>query len=198
MTIKLTKKGMVNLSKMSTTLSELTIGLGWDPIARKTGLFRVRAMDNIDLDASCVVMDDAGSVIDTVWFNHSQQVSTCGAIKHSGDNLTGEGEGDDEQISINLNLLNKQAKYLAFTINSYRNHTFNDIENAFCRVVDQSGKELVRYDLSEKGRHTGLLIAVMIKKGSDWHFQACGETAIGKTVLDMYPTVINAVKTIGL
>ncbi|EFH9774009.1 tellurium resistance protein TerZ, partial [Escherichia coli] len=127
--VSLVKNQTVSLSKESSALSQLHFGLGWDPVKKKGllgGLFG--GNDSIDLDAGCVLMDSTGKTIDTIWFRKLK--STCGAVMHSGDNLTGEGDGDDEVIKVNLSRLPANVEYLAFTVNSFRGQSFNDVENA--------------------------------------------------------------------
>jgi tellurium resistance protein TerZ len=156
--VSLSKNQTVSLSKQSTALSQLQFGLGWDPVKKK-GLFGsiFGGNDSIDLDAGCVLLDAAGNKIDTIWFRKLK--SSCGSVVHSGDNLTGEGDGDDEIIRVDLTKLPANVEYLAFTVNSFRGQSFNDVDNAFCRVVDQTNKELARYQLTEQGAHTGIIIA---------------------------------------
>ena len=136
--VSLSKNQTVSLSKQSTALSQLQFGLGWDPVKKK-GLFGsiFGGNDSIDLDAGCVLLDAAGNKIDTIWFRKLK--SSCGSVVHSGDNLTGEGDGDDEIIHVNLLKLPANVEYLAFTVNSFRGQSFNDVDNAFCRVVEQGG-----------------------------------------------------------
>lgn len=191
--ISLSKNQTVSLSKQSTTLSQLHFGLGWEPVKKKKGFFNslIGGSEEIDLDASCILMDRNGKKIDVIWFVQLQ--SQCGSVVHSGDNLTGEGEGDDEVIRVNLNRLPSEVEYLAFTVNSFRGQTFNDVENAFCRVLDQSGKELVRYQLTEKGSHTGIIIASLCRNNGNWDFTALGTATRGRTIQDMYPDIVRAV-----
>ncbi len=117
--VSLSKNQTVSLSKQSTALSQLQFGLGWDPVKKK-GLFGsiFGGNDSIDLDAGCVLLDAAGNKIDTIWFRKLK--SSCGSVVHSGDNLTGEGDGDDEIIHVNLLKLPANVEYLAFTVNSFR------------------------------------------------------------------------------
>ncbi len=161
--VSLSKNQTVSLSKQSTALSQLQFGLGWDPVKKK-GLFGsiFGGNDSIDLDAGCVLLDAAGNKIDTIWFRKLK--SSCGSVVHSGDNLTGEGDGDDEIIRVDLTKLPANVEYLAFTVNSFRGQSFNDVDNAFCRVVDQTNKELARYQLTEQGAHTGIIIAGTVAK----------------------------------
>ncbi|MGF6435539.1 TerD family protein [Kosakonia sp. 1610] len=190
--VSLTKNQTVSLSKQSSALSQLQFGLGWDPIKKKSlfgGLFS--GSDSIDLDAGCVLMDSSGNTIDTIWFR--KLTSSCGSVVHSGDNLTGEGDGDDEVITVNLTRLPSNVEYLAFTVNSFRGQTFNDVENAFCRVVDQSGKELARYKLTEQGSHTGIVISSLRRNGGNWDFTAHGHACRGRTIDDMHTDIVATV-----
>jgi tellurium resistance protein TerZ len=190
--VSLTKNQTVSLSKQSSALSQLQFGLGWDPIKKK-GLFGglFSGSDSIDLDAGCVLMDSTGNTIDTIWFR--KLTSSCGSVVHSGDNLTGEGDGDDEVITVNLTRLPGNVEYLAFTVNSFRGQTFNDVENAFCRVVDQSVKELARYKLTEQGSHTGIVISSLRRNGGNWDFTAHGHACRGRTIDDMHTDIVATV-----
>ena len=194
--VSLAKHQTISLAKQSgAALTKLEFGLGWDPAKAKSGFFGKMfgggSSDSIDLDASVVLLDARGNKIDTVWFR--QKTSKCGSIKHSGDNLTGEGDGDDEVIVVDLTRLPSNVEYLAFTVNSFRGQTFNEVENAFCRVVDQNRKELVKFELSEQGQHTGMLIPSLQRKGGDWEFTAKGLACRGSTIDDMMTHITSAV-----
>jgi tellurium resistance protein TerZ len=190
--VSLRKNETVSLSKQSSALSQLQFGLGWDPIKKK-GLFGglFGGNSSIDLDAGCVLLDKSGNTIDTIWFRKLK--SDCGSVVHSGDNLTGEGDGDDEVIHVDLNRLPQNAEYLAFTVNSFRGQTFNDVDNAFCRVVDQAGKELARYQLTEQGPHTGIVIASLRRNNGQWDFTAHGHACRGRTIDDMHSDIVSTV-----
>jgi len=190
--VSLSKNQTVSLTKQSSALSQLQFGLGWDPIKKKGllgGLFG--GSGSIDLDAGCVLMDSAGNKIDTVWFR--QLKSKCTAVVHSGDNLTGEGDGDDEVINVYLSKLPANVEYLAFTVNSFRGQSFNDVDNAFCRVVDQANKELARYQLTEQGAHTGIVIASLRRNNGNWDFTAHGHACRGRTIADMHADIVSTV-----
>jgi tellurium resistance protein TerZ len=189
MSVSLEKRQSVSLTKQTASLSSIKIGLGWDPVKKKKGLFGMfsSGADSIDLDASCVLLDASGSVIDTIWFRNLK--SSCGAVVHSGDNLTGEGDGDDEVISVDLNKLPAKVEYLAVTVNSFRGQTFDEVDNAFCRIVDQSNKELAIYKLNEKGSHTGVFISSLKRNGGAWDFTARGLACRGRMVNDMIPQI---------
>ncbi|HCT2217094.1 TPA: tellurium resistance TerZ family protein [Enterobacter hormaechei] len=190
--VSLSKNQTVSLSKESSALSQFQFGLGWDPIKKKGFLGGLLGgNDSIDLDAGCVLMDSTGKTIDTIWFRKLE--STCKAVVHSGDNLTGEGDGDDEVIKVNLSRLPANVEYLAFTVNSFRGQSFNDVENAFCRVVDQTGKELARYKLTEQGSHTGIVISSLRRNNGNWDFTALGHACRGRTIDDMHSDIVSAV-----
>ncbi len=175
-------KGRVNLRKNERVslvktgappLSRLVMGLGWDPAPGKR---------NIDLDASVIVFDQNAKKLDIVWFTHLSEYG--GALRHTGDNVTGQGEGDDEQIKVDLANLPDKVAHLVFTINSFRGHKFTDVSRAFCRLVDeQSNAELVRFDLSDSQPQTGVLMAVLSRTpAGTWEMRAVGEYHDGRTV----------------
>lgn len=171
--LTLQKDQTISLEKVAgKTLSQVVFGLGWDP---------ARAGSSIDLDASCVMLTAAAENYATVYFGDLR--SKDGSVKHTGDNLTGEGDGDDEQILVDLERVPAQVTTLVFTINSYRGHPFTSVRNAFCRVVDQAtGREFVRYNLSEGATTTGMLMAKVQRQGREWHMTALGESAKGEVV----------------
>ncbi|WP_017445411.1 TerD family protein [Gayadomonas joobiniege] len=182
--VSLAKNQSVSLAKTANkTLSNITIGLGWDPIKKKGGFLSSifgGGGGDIDLDASLLMLDANAGVVDKVWFR--QLKSKCGAVVHTGDNLTGEGDGDDEAIKVDLTRIPANVTYLGVTVNSFRGQTFNEVENSFCRVLDQNGKELVRYDLKEQGNYTATLIGMLKRSGDDWEFKALGVMGNGRTV----------------
>lgn len=197
MSVSLSKKQTVSLAKSaSNELTKITIGLGWDAAVVKKGFLSSLlggGGGDIDLDASCVLLDGDSQPIDTIWFR--QLKSCCGAVHHGGDNLTGAGDGDDEVIHVDLRSLPANVEHLAFTVNSFRGQTFNEVENAFCRVLDNKGTELTKFQLSEQGKHTGILIASLRRQGGEWNFTAHGVAAPGRTVDDMMPTIRREVRT---
>ncbi|WP_027482482.1 TerD family protein [Deinococcus pimensis] len=177
MTISLKKQQTISLEKQGQGLTRVFMGLGWD-VAR--GLFGLGGSD-IDLDASCLMFDERGNVVDTVWFR--QLSSRDGSVRHGGDNLTGAGDGDDERIFVDLGRVPQNVRSLVFTVNSFRGQTFAKVKNAFCRVVDETtGQEIAKLDLSEQGNHTGLVMARMQRGGSGWQLTAIGERTEGRVV----------------
>jgi tellurium resistance protein TerZ len=185
--ISLSKGQTISLSKESAGLSKVRMGLGWDPVKKKGGFLSGLlggGGGDIDLDASCLMFDSGKQLVDIVWFR--QLKSNDGAVVHSGDNLTGEGEGDDETISVDLERLPAAVQTLVFTVNSFRGQTFNEVENAFCRLVDERArKEIARYTLTEQGAHTGVVMAVVSRASGEWTMKAIGAPANGRTAQDL-------------
>ncbi len=185
MGLTLEKKQTISLEKEAgSTLRNVELGLGWDPV--KSGfLGKLMGGDNaIDLDASCIVLDGAKTPLDLVWFR--QLVSKCGRIKHSGDNRTGEGTGDDETISVDLQGLSQNVQHLVFTVNSFTGQNFSKVANAYCRIIDADSKrELARFNLAEQGNHTGIIMAYLSRTASGWNFTAVGKISDGRTVTDI-------------
>ena len=188
--VSLQKGQTVRLEKSGGgALSHVAMGLGWD-VRKAGGLFGklMGGGGDIDLDASCLLFDGNGRMVDQVWFR--QLKSGDGSIGHSGDNLTGAGDGDDETIKVDLTRLPASVQTLIFTVNSFRGDTFDRIENAYCRVVDAaSNKELVRYDLSGTGSHTGQVMARLKRSNGGWEFTAVGNRTSGRTFHDMMPQI---------
>lgn len=193
MSISLAKNQTVSLAKEVPSLTHLHIGLGWDPV-KKTGFFGklTGGKDSIDLDASVIVADASKNIIDEVWFR--QLSSRDGSIKHSGDNLTGDGDGDDEFIRVDLTRLSRDATHIVVTVNSFRGQTFNEVDNAFCRLVDEkTGKEICRYELREKGSNTGFVMAAISRDGNGWAVKALGAPTNGRTVKDLAAPALNLI-----
>jgi len=192
MSISLKKNDSVSLRKEAGDgLAMITLGVGWDMAkGRLGGLFG--GGGSIDLDASCIAFDGRREVVDAIWFG--QLESRDGCIRHSGDNLTGEGDGDDESITIDLQRLAAQVETLVLTVNSFRGQTFDKVANAFGRVVDnRTGRELARFDISDTGPHTGLILASVSRQGGEWVFKAIGERAGGRTVQDLVPLAMRVI-----
>ena len=190
MGISLSKGQKINLSKSSSsTLERVFMGLGWDPV-EPTGFFaKLFSSDDIDLDASCLMFDAKKELLEMVYYGRLRSID--GAIIHTGDNLTGEGDGDDEVIKVDLTILPPNIQYLVFTINSFRGQTFDKVENAFCRLVnDSNNQEICKYTLSEKGGHTGVIMAIVQRDANGWMMQAIGEASSGRTAQDMVPFII--------
>lgn len=188
MSVNLTKGQTVSLTKSDGgTLTQVRMGLGWDAIKVK-GLFGRAKEKAVDLDASALLYDASGVLVDQVWF--SQLTSKDGAVQHTGDNRTGAGDGDDESIRVALTAVNPAVHTLVFVVNSYTGETFSSIENAFCRLIDETtGQEVARYDLSGSGPHTAQIMAKVSRVGSGWAMTALGVRANGRTIKDMSAAV---------
>lgn len=166
-------------------LTKVRMGLGWDAAERR-GFFGALKTVEIDLDASAIFFDASGKPLDMVWFK--QLASKDGSTKHTGDNLTGAGDGDDETIMVDLSRVSPAVHHIVFVISSYSRQTFDQIDNAFCRLIDDSSAgspEVARYELSDSGRHTAMIMSKVSREGSGWSFKAIGERAVGRTVLDL-------------
>lgn len=195
MAVSLTKGQTVSLSKQKPGLSSIAMGLGWD-MAESGGFFSklFASGDSIDLDASCVILDGALRMIDACWFRQLQACS--GAVRHQGDNLTGEGDGDDEVIEADLDRLPQDAKHLLFLVNSFRGQTFDSVKNAFCRILDrQTGQELARFDLGCQGRSTGQVMACLSRSETgDWTMKAIGAPSQGRIFEEMLPHAVSLIQ----
>ncbi|MGW3158990.1 TerD family protein [Streptomyces sp. NPDC001089] len=178
-------KGRVSLQKNQTVslvkggrplLSQVKMGLGWEPAYRGK---------DIDLDASVIAYGPQRNHIDSCYFGKLSIVG--GAIKHSGDNLTGEGGGDDEVIVVDLGRLPQEVTGLVFTVNSFSGQKFTEVAKAYCRLVDAaSGEELVRFDLTSAEAQTGVMMAKLIKQFSgEWEMTAMGDFVKSRTVRGM-------------
>jgi len=195
MAISLSKNQTISLEKEAGTgLKKIRMGLGWDPV-KPSGFFAklLNSDTAIDLDASCIVLDSSKQLLDLVWFRELK--SKDGSIVHSGDNRTGEGDGDDESIQVNLEQLPSGVKHLVFTVNSFTGQNFESVENAYCRIVDEvTGKELARFNLSDKGRHTGVVMAYLSRTAAGWDLTAIGTVATGRTAQDLANEAAQAVR----
>lgn len=191
MAVSLVKGQKISLEKEAGgALTAVRMGLGWD-VARPRGVMGRMfggGPDSIDLDASCGVFDEARNLLDLVWFR--QLKSRDGSIRHTGDNLTGAGDGDDESIIVDLARVPAGVKSLVFTVNSYRGQTFDAVENAFCRLLDhRTGKAIARYDLSAQGGHTAMVMARLYRHNGEWKMHAIGGAAAGRTFQEIVPAI---------
>jgi tellurium resistance protein TerZ len=189
MTVNLQKGQKISLEKEAGgALNRVTMGLGWDAIKSK-GFFGFGAKtESVDLDASCVMFDEVNRPVDVVWFR--QLKSRDGSIVHTGDNRTGAGEGDDEQIIVDLAHVPPNVKSLVFTVNSFTGQNFSQVENAYCRIVNAANqKEVARYDLSVQGMHTAQIMAKLYRHNGEWKMHAIGENGSGRTFDDLMPLI---------
>ena len=174
MPVSLSKGGNVSLSKEAPGLSNIVIGLGWD----------TRSTDgsDFDLDASMFVLKEDNKVRgDSDFIFYNNKTGADGAVEHLGDNLTGEGEGDDEQIKVNLNAVPQDVANLAVGVTIHeadtRRQNFGMVSNAFIRVINGAdNSEIARYDLSEDAStETAMVFGEVYRRGSEWKFKAVGQ-----------------------
>ncbi|MFJ3584225.1 TerD family protein [Streptomyces sp. NPDC090127] len=174
MGVSLSKGGNVSLTKEAPGLTAVTVGLGWD-VRTTTGT-------DFDLDASAILVSAEGKVRndqDFVFFNNLK--SADGSVEHTGDNLTGEGEGDDEQVKVSLATVPADVSKIVFPVSIYdaenRQQSFGQVRNAFIRVVNQAGgAEIARYDLSEDAStETAMVFGELYRNGDEWKFRAVGQ-----------------------
>ncbi|MFE7855705.1 TerD family protein [Streptomyces sp. NPDC057403] len=191
MSVNLNKGQQISLSKYDgTALSAVRMGLGWQAAQRKGFLAKVAGTREIDLDASALLFA-GGQMVDVVFFQHL--VSQDGSVRHLGDNLvggTGAG-GDDEVILVDLGRVPGHVDQIVLTVNSFTGQTFAEVQNAFCRLVDDTtGQELARYTLSGGGAYTAQIMAKLYRNGSGWQLKAIGEPAAGQTFPDLLPAIV--------
>lgn len=174
MPVSLQKGQKVSLTKGNPGLTKVVVGLGWDVNQFDTG-------GDFDLDAAAFLMGSNGKVTrteDFVFYGNLRHPS--GSVEHMGDNLTGAGEGDDEQIKVNLSAVPPEISRIAFTVTIYdaetRRQNFGQVNNAFIRIYNEvTGEELVRYDLGEDfSIETAAVFGELYKNGSEWKFNAIG------------------------
>ncbi|RKN03512.1 TerD family protein [Streptomyces radicis] len=174
MAVSLSKGGNISLTKEAPGLTAVTVGLGWD--------VRVTTGTDFDLDASAIAVNPTGRVYSDahfIFFNNKQ--TPDGTIVHLGDNRTGEGVGDDEQIQVNLTGLPVDVDKIVFAVSVYdadnRGQNFGQVRNAYIRVLNQAGgAEIARYDLSEDAAtETAMVFGELYRSGADWKFRAVGQ-----------------------
>ena len=174
MSVSLNKGGNVSLSKEAPGLTAVLVGLGWDA--------RTTSGADFDLDASALMVGTEGKILSDshfVFFNNL--TSPDGSVEHTGDNLTGEGDGDDEAIKVNLAGVPAEADKIVIVVSIYdadgRQQSFGQVRNAYIRVVNQADdKEITRYDLSEDASsETAMIFGELYRNGSDWKFRAVGQ-----------------------
>lgn len=191
MALSLSKGENLSLTKTDPGLKKVLVGLGWDP----------RATDGqeFDLDASAFLLGANGktrSSADFIFYN--QMSSACRSVNHTGDNRTGEGDGDDEQIQVDLSLVPADVQRIAITVTIHdadqRRQSFGQVSNAFVRIAnEETGAEVVRYDLSEDySTETAMIFAELYRHNGEWKFKAIGQGYAGglKAMCDQYGIAI--------
>jgi tellurium resistance protein TerD len=174
MSVSLAKGGNVSLTKQAPGLTAVLVGLGWDA--------RTTSGADFDLDASALMVGTSGKILSDahfVFFNNL--TSPDGSVEHMGDNLTGDGEGDDEEIKVNLDAVPAEVDKVIVAVSIYeaesRNQSFGQVRNAYIRVVNQAdGAELARYDLSEDASsETAMIFGEVYRNAGEWKFRAVGQ-----------------------
>ncbi|TDD82416.1 TerD family protein [Actinomadura darangshiensis] len=174
MGVSLAKGGNVSLSKAAPNLTAVTVGLGWD-VRATTGA-------DFDLDASALMLAGTGKVMSDqhfVFFNNLK--SPDGSVEHTGDNLTGEGEGDDESINVDLTGVPAECDRIVFPVSIYdadnRQQSFGQVRNAFIRIINRNdGNELARFDLTEDAStETAMVFGELYRHSGEWKFRAVGQ-----------------------
>ncbi len=180
-TVSLQKGQKVDLTKNNPGISRIMVGLGWDPVEQRGGLFGKRRPD-IDCDASVIMLNENSKIINNenvIYYGNLKYKN--GSVQHMGDNLTGAGDGDDEQILIELNKIPSDIQRLVFVVNIYdckaRKQNFGMVQNAFIRIVDDNkNQEIIRYNLTEQyAGKTALTVGEVYRYQGEWKFAAIGE-----------------------
>lgn len=178
MAINLSKGGNVNLSKEAPTMTNITVGLGWDA--------RVTDGAKFDLDASAFLLGANGKVSqDKDFIFYGEKNSVCGSVVHNGDNRTGDGDGDDESISVDLTKVPASIEKIVVAVTIHegaeKNQNFGQIQNAYIRIVNASGNaEVARFDLTEDGSvETAMIFGELYRHAGDWKFRAVGQGFAG-------------------
>jgi len=206
MALSLKKGEGISLRKEENDLSQITMGLGWDmadPVQKKSffsAMFAAKPAD-YDLDAVAFLLDAQGKVAslgaqndliggDVIFFNSQKHPS--GQIWLTGDNRTGEGNGDDEQIIVKLNSLSEKYQRILFVVSIYegrkRGQHFGQLKNAFIRAVDSKGKELCRYQISAEAQYDNMCsmtFAEVVREAGGWRFKAIGEAHPSDTFVEI-------------
>ena len=174
MAVSLSKGGNVSLSKEAPGIESIIVGLGWDARATDGAAF--------DLDASCFMLNEAGKVPnDTSFIFYNRLKSDCGSVEHTGDNLTGAGDGDDEALNVDLMKVPSGVSKLCFTVTIHdaeaRKQNFGMVSGAYIRIVDRkANKEIARFDLSEDAStNTAMTFGEIYRHGNEWKFKAVGQ-----------------------
>lgn len=178
MALSLSKGQNLSLTKTDPDLKKIIIGLGWDPRATDGQQF--------DLDASAFLIADNGKVrSDADFIFYNQLKSGCGSVEHTGDNRTGDGDGDDEQIKVDLTRVPADVQRIAITVTidqaDARRQSFGQVANAFVRILnEETGSQVVRYDLSEDAStETAMIFAELYRHNGEWKFKAIGQGYAG-------------------
>ncbi|MFN8575930.1 MAG: TerD family protein [Candidatus Sericytochromatia bacterium] len=178
MAINLSKGQKISLEKEAPGLTNVIVGLGWDTKKADTG-------SDFDLDASVLLLNANGKLVSDkhlIFYNNTK--SPDGSVEHTGDNRTGAGDGDDEQIKVNLSAVSPDVAKIVFVVTIHdaeaRKQNFGQVSNSFVRLLDQTGKEIAKYDLGEDySTETAMLMAELYRHNNDWKMTALGSGYAG-------------------
>jgi tellurium resistance protein TerZ len=183
----------IDLTHLHPTPRRLRIGLGWTQTTQPTGLMDrlLGRASVVDLDAACLMLGHTGDLIDMIWFKKLRALDD--SVRHRGDSTNGQPvsvlaqhNDDDESIDVDLKKIADSVHYLFFTVCSYTGHNFEDIAHAHCRVVDsQTDQDIAHFDLSQRGAHTGLIMACLSRQDDGWVLHAIGEPVNARTPEDL-------------
>jgi tellurium resistance protein TerZ len=186
MAIDLAKGQVIDLTKKH-GLKRLEFGLGWQKkeATKHSGFFGALKSafansSDVDLDASVLLMNNRGEVLDVVYFGSMK--SKCSSILHSGDDRSGGGPGDNEVIKVDLEKIPSHITRLALTVNSFTGEKFSQLNSAYGRITDNNQSEAARYTLTEMGPYTALIIGLAFYESGGWKFKVVGELCDGRTV----------------
>ncbi len=180
--INLVKGQKIDLTKGNAGLTKVVVGLGWDPVEVKSGFFGTKKQANIDCDASALLLSEDGKLAkktNLVCFHNKQSADQ--SVIHSGDNLTGEGDGDDEQINVNLAAVPADVHKILVVVNIYdavnRKQDFGMIKSAYIRIMNAANNnELIKFNLSDNyNGFTALICGELYRNNGEWKFSAIGE-----------------------
>ncbi|MFE1591335.1 TerD family protein [Nocardia sp. NPDC058705] len=168
---------------MTESLAHVSFGLGWDP----AGDTEVSALSSKDIDLNAAALAFVGDSFTDVAY-HEQLTSRDGALRHHGDSVTGDGDGENEVISVDLTLLDPAVTTIVFLVTSYSGQRFSQIDNGFCRIVDNvTGIELVRLYLAEVGAYTGIVFGKLHRPDQNWAFTPIGQPIVAQHIADAVP-----------
>lgn len=189
MAVSLTKGQKISLEKEAgSSLTKIVMGLGWDAVKSKGFFGFGGSAPEIDLDASCLLFNEQGGLVDVVFFRQLQ--SKDGSVVHTGDNRTGAGDGDDEQIVVDLSRVPSTVKSLVFTVNSFTGQNFSQVENATCRIINgANNQEIARFNLTTLGNHTAQIMSKLYRHNDEWKMHAIGEIGNGRTFEELLPQI---------
>lgn len=191
MTISLIKGQNISLEKTDGgNLQQVIFAVGWSSNKKQSFWSGLLSLDNgIDLDASAILLDEKNQYQESVYFGQLTSKNNC--LVHSGDDRSGKSKADNEVITVDLARLSDSTKTIIFTVNSFSGETFDQVDNAYCRLIDQQvNKEIAKCQLTAKGSHTGIIMAKIYRHNGGWKMQMIDEYLNGRTYKELIPSII--------